>query len=602
MKKLIVTILSVAVFCNLYAQDGQEYNSVCVFGETSQAQEFLCTQIDSICFSLDNGGYVQNIWIGDDNISSAISEADSIVFFNPYVANLVEISSSTGVWGKAYLSPIGYFCYNSTLPCAADDVDRDDYEMLSFASFDKVRKADMIFSASTHLPVWMASDAVSVYFEYSQDAATYSLYIFDGSQAVADYEGEWKPEDDAPSDDELAGCLACLVALLDGNLGEHSDVQRLISDFESVTALAIGNDVPFLPKEGNEYVFAKERERQLVVDDIYYSVAAVTGNSLSVTPYSATVESAVRCASSQFRTNGVYGVLCDKNPDNLELGKAEFSAAGNQEKSALHYAAGIDGLTAGTEYYYRAYYRITNTGEDNNLEIRLGGDNTGTEAYGAIRKFTTSAAPTAVTGGTSEITESSATVECTYSDVPDGGTCGVEYSCDGNWVRQATSNENGTMSITIGNLTPATTYTYRAYIEAYGNTYYGEERTFTTSVPDISGMWKCVEEYSYRPFPNAEWETRTREYTFTLNQDGSMQVTGLGYDDIAGSWSLSANGNFSARVDIIATQTQNTYDTFAGTVNDVANPTVITGSRTRTNINQVSSNSERQGNFTMTRQ
>ena len=81
-----------------------------------------------------------------------------------------------------------------------------------------------------------------------------------------------------------------------------------------------------------------------------------------------------------------------------------------------------------------------------------------------------------------------------------------------------------------------------------------------------------------------------------------MQVTGLGYDYIASSWSLSSDGNFSARVDIIATQTQNTYETFAGTVDNLANPTVITGYRTRTNINQVTSNSERQGNFTMTRQ
>ena len=603
MKKLVISLLSVAAVCNLYAQSEQEYNSICVFDKTGKTQEYLCTQIDSICFSSDNGVYVQNIWIGSDNFSSAISESDSIIFFNPYAQNIIEINLGTGVWNKAYMSPFGYFCYNSTLQCAASDVDQDDYEILSFVSFDKGRKADMIFSKSTHLPVWLANDTVSIYFEYSQDATSYSLYICDSSQSRKDYENKLTPVTDTPSDDELVRYLTCLVALLNGNLGDFTDVQRLISDFKSVTALAIGNDAPLLPKKGNEYVFAKERERQLAVDDLYYSVAVVTGKALNTTPYSTTVESAVRCASSQFRTNGVYGVLCDKNPDNLVLGKAEFSVTGNQEKSALHYTASMDGLTAGSEYYYRAYYRITNTGEGNNLEIKFSGNgNTDTETYGAIRKFTTAAAPTAVTGEALEITSTSASIECTYSNVPDGGTCGVEYSHDGNWVRQTTSIKNGMASINIGNLTPSATYTYQAYIEAYGNTYYGEERTFTTGVPDISGTWKCVEEYNYRPFPNADWETKTREYTVILNQDGSMQVTGLGYDYIASSWSLSSDGNFSARVDIIATQTQNTYETFAGTVDNLANPTVITGYRTRTNINQVTSNSERQGNFTMTRQ
>ena len=167
---------------------------------------------------------MQNIWIGSDNFSSAISESDSIIFFNPYVQNIIEINLGTGVWNKAYLSPFGYFCYNSTLPCAASDVDQDDYEILSFVSFDKGRKADMIFSKSTHLPVWLANDTVSIYFEYSQDATSYSLYICDSSQSRKDYENKLTPVTDTPSDDELVRYLTCLVALLNGNLGDFTDV------------------------------------------------------------------------------------------------------------------------------------------------------------------------------------------------------------------------------------------------------------------------------------------------------------------------------------------------------------------------------------------
>ena len=38
MKKLVISLLSVAAVCNLYAQSEQEYNSICVFDKTGKTQ------------------------------------------------------------------------------------------------------------------------------------------------------------------------------------------------------------------------------------------------------------------------------------------------------------------------------------------------------------------------------------------------------------------------------------------------------------------------------------------------------------------------------------------------------------------------------------
>lgn len=109
-------------------------------------------------------------------------------------------------------------------------------------------------------------------------------------------------------------------------------------------------------------------------------------------------------------------------------------------------------------------------------------------------QFTTKTPPTpvATTGDFSNVTMNSATVTCTYENVPEGGVCGAEYTWNGGSTKQTVGSSNGTQSVTLSGLQPGTSYTYCAYIEANGQTYYGSDKTFTTESPSLAGTWNCT--------------------------------------------------------------------------------------------------------------
>lgn len=223
--------------------------------------------------------------------------------------------------------------------------------------------------------------------------------------------------------------------------------------------------------------------------------------------------------------------------------------------------------------------------------------------YGKEKNFTTEM-PSCSTGETINRTENSAIVECYYTSVDNKiSECGVMISDDNETRKIPTSNTNGKQEISISGLSPATTYNYWAYVEVDGIPVNGEVKSFTTLTPSIVGTWSVVETYETRPSPGAEWQTKTREYTLSLNEDGTMLVSGLNstdYIDNAG-WSYGTNGSFNATGYLIATQTQYVWDKFTGSVDDVKNPQKITGVRYRGNMNQVTIKEEVVGSFVMTR-
>jgi len=104
--------------------------------------------------------------------------------------------------------------------------------------------------------------------------------------------------------------------------------------------------------------------------------------------------------------------------------------------------------------------------------------------YSSEKKcFTTKALPLpiAITGECINVTNSTANVSCIYKNVPQGGICGVEYTWNEGSTRKTTASTDSIQTISLGNLKPNTTYTYCAYIENDGQTYYGEDKMFTTT-------------------------------------------------------------------------------------------------------------------------
>ena len=196
-----------------------------------------------------------------------------------------------------------------------------------------------------------------------------------------------------------------------------------------------------------------------------------------------------------------------------------------------------------------------------------------------IESFTTKTPPppVATTGDCSNVTTTSATVSCTFENVPDDGVCGVVYKWgDGEFSKKTVNNANGTQTITLSGLKSGTTYTYNAYIEANGQTYYGGEKTFTTTVelPDLSGTWSCT----IYNVDNTVLDTPT--LTFTSDKKVTQTGSSFTSEDKVGSWSVDTDGavgiNFSWTG---GSWSHPVYygESFSGVVNSISNPSSIEG-------------------------
>lgn len=206
--------------------------------------------------------------------------------------------------------------------------------------------------------------------------------------------------------------------------------------------------------------------------------------------------------------------------------------------------------------------------------------------------------PTATTGDCSNVTINSATISCSYENVPDGATCGVEYAWNEGSHMQTASSSNGIQTITLSGLKPGTTYTYCAYIEANGQTYYGEDKTFTTiaELPDITGVWHCKE---------YQEGSLTGEGTFKLNTDGTvtrsdLRNSGSELGSQTGRWAINANGLVHIYFEYI-TNSGASEKSYSGTINSIVNPTQIEGNATYRYTGNMGGGTVRTYDFVMTR-
>ena len=112
------------------------------------------------------------------------------------------------------------------------------------------------------------------------------------------------------------------------------------------------------------------------------------------------------------------------------------------------------------------------------------------EASGGGGGGTTPATPTVTTGGSSNVTQTEATLSATYTGTPTYG--GVEWGLSADDLSedwQAEYLNGGSFNVTINGLGAGHTYYYRAYIAVLEGTeyqyYYGEVKSFTTPAGEI---------------------------------------------------------------------------------------------------------------------
>ena len=175
---------------------------------------------------------------------------------------------------------------------------------------------------------------------------------------------------------------------------------------------------------------------------------------------------------SNVPTNGTCHIALQQ-----EGGETFDYSVNDLEEDTFH----LSGLQPNTTYTYWAYV-----------------DYYGEKWNSKSDSFTTLALPepSATTGEASDITDKSATVECTYANVPDGAVCGVEYTWDGGTARQTAQGEgDGEKTIRLTSLKPDTEYSCTAYVDFEGTSIYAENSTsFKTKPeeieePDLTGWW-----------------------------------------------------------------------------------------------------------------
>mgnify|MGYP007069911113 CR=1 FL=1 len=206
--------------------------------------------------------------------------------------------------------------------------------------------------------------------------------------------------------------------------------------------------------------------------------------------------------------------------------------------------------------------------------------------------------PIVTTGDCSNVTKNTATVYCTYENVPAGGVCGVEYTWNEGSVSKSIGSKEGIQEISLDGLKPGTVYTYCAYIEAYGQTYYGEEKTFTTNheIPDIAGVWHCKE---------YQEGTQTGEGTFELKADGTvtrsnLKDSGSEVGTSAGRWSINSDGYVYIYFEYVSNSGAS-EKSYGGTINCFANPSQIEGKATYSYTGNMGGGTQKKYDFIMTR-
>lgn len=351
---------------------------------------------------------------------------------------------------------------------------------------------------------------------------------------------------------------------------------EIITELPIFNFLIISPSIPLiLPFDANCTIYGEE---------LNFTTGGVNSNVIKVENVDNTSADVI-CSFSECPEGAICQVLVTSLGSDLTM---IFNGEPNKDQQTVK----VSGLVPMTDYSVesRIMYKDTPYWSNANVSFKTAGPSGGV-----------------ISIDSDNVTTNSAVVTCKFTGIGTGVECGIIVeSEDGQTQTIAANNTEEEQDITISGLEAGTRYTCYGFVKlTHSNgTYYHQEPnglSFTTKIPGISGTWNVVETYSTRPFPGAEWQTKTREYSLSLNEDGSIQISGSDTEYIGGSWSYTSSGSFNATGHIIATQTQNTWDRFKGTVDDIKNPQKITGTRYRGNMNQVTYVEDAAGSFVMTR-
>ena len=289
----------------------------------------------------------------------------------------VKLTKDLGDWDEAYVTNHGYFGYSDQLLADESTGGRAasiTQKVLSFMSTDLKNKASILLSATEGLPLQLVTDEGMLNFSFPNDSILELIYDNGSEMTMLEsiaYSRSRMDETIArlKYNNQLQKSLYYFVTLIKGHTGSY--FRNFITIFEDILGqkLSDKNEEALggldLPKDDKTYVFITHIHnwhQTVVIPQVYYTISMWTGKaSYKVGGSSCTLSGTIWCASQTFNDYGTYGIVCDENPDNLTIEKAEYKGEGYQDKLKLSYDVDFRGFKPNTKYYYRAYYKFNNS-------------------------------------------------------------------------------------------------------------------------------------------------------------------------------------------------------------------------------------------------
>lgn len=566
---------------------------------------FPFEMIDSITYTNQSDNFFKNIWFYNNLYSFRLTDDIFVQAVNmPESNGWYEIEDiDTADYNRALMSTDGIAFLSFE-----NEYGGEDYCIYKIGDIEN--KIIIEFDSVNRLKEIISRDYLTLV--ESTDNGHYSMTTFDSDKTFVEHEFEQnikksKASSNSSFDNNLSNIINILDYIQNGRTGESSIWDR-IGDLGSfllnnqLSKIGGGLYGKLVDLSLDELRRTRKKYHEMMLNILYgncsIEITQITNDEYNY-HVSLNVSGTESLPKNRYNNNrlgiyyGLVGII-DNEPSVQynDIFQGYFFTTDDTQKNI-----DLGQLEINSHYYLRPYIISYN-------QVRYNHVSNDNIRYGNCKDFTTPKPNGAIIEVVeNSITENSATIKCSFSHIGKGVTCGVEIDSEDFEVKLVNANNsNGEQTIQLTGLEPGTQYKCYAYVKYNGQMYSSRECvSFATKVPSIVGTWNVVETYSSRPFPGAEWETKTREYSLSLNENGSIQILGSDTEYISGSWSYTSSGSFNATGHIIATQTQNTWDRFNGTVDDVKNPQKITGTRYRGNMNQVTYVEDAAGSFVMTR-
>lgn len=141
------------------------------------------------------------------------------------------------------------------------------------------------------------------------------------------------------------------------------------------------------------------------------------------------------------------------------------------------------------------------------------------------------AEPFCETGEAFDISKTTASITCTFTNIPDGAKCGLKLIWNDGEKLVPVNNPEECPTVELSDLKPGTLYSYWAYIDYGGNIIEGPEMQFKTDSMEVYGIWTCVETSA---------DGTENAYTFNLLEDGTAVLnTSNNYE--SASWNYTGS-------------------------------------------------------------